>query len=266
LIDHRIERVDLVIREAKKVDGIRRALRPLEVKLTVVPDNTTCKKNPDAWFPEIVIRPASIMYCAMSMASNLKQSEVKEIFHPVGKDVRQWGNTAEAREVLPKAVEALNKLHNKYHHKQQPLILQPIWRTKGKKPLLDDNAFDIFVWSNYALLRVVLDLVMKSPNDVKISRYARTVLRLTRYLYEYGRAGVVHIKNIFDDMTYGNQSDKEFALNGAITGRYMNHPRMVTPILGKEVVRNIILHGGEEHLSPERRLDQTIYFAYTSRD
>jgi hypothetical protein len=260
LIDHRIERVDLVIREAKVVAGKRRALRPLEIKLTVIPDNTTCKNQPDAWFPEMVIRPASIMYCAMSMASNLEQSDLKAIFHSVGKDVRQWGNEAEARQVLPKAVQALNQLHRNFYDKQQPLILQPIWRTKGKKPLLDDHAFDIFVWSDYALLRVVLDLVIRSPSD--ITRFARTVLRLTRYLYEYGRAGVAHIDNIFSDMTYGHQSDKEFSINGTITQRYMSHPRMSMPILGKEVVRNIILYGGEEYLSPERRLDQTIYFAY----
>ncbi len=265
LIDHSIERVDLVIREAKEVNGKRRALRPLEVKLTVIPDNTTCDNAPDAWFPEMVIRPASMMYCAMSMASNLKQSDVKEIFHSVGKNVRQWGNIAEARDLLPRAVEALNQLHERFYQNQEPLILQPIWRTKGKKPLLDDNAFDIFVWSDYALLRVVLDLVMKhSKND--ITRFARTVLRVTRYLYEYGRAGVAHIDNIFADMTYGHQSDKEFSINGVITQRYMNHPRMVVPILEKEVVRNIILHGGEEYLSPERRLDQTIYFAYKAEE
>jgi hypothetical protein len=46
----------------------------------------------------------------------------------------------------------------------------------------------------------------------------------------------------------------------------MNHPRMGAPILGKEIVRNIILHGGEEYLSPERRLDQTIYFAYKAEE
>lgn len=44
--------------------------------------------------------------------------------------------------------------------------------------------------------------------------------------------------------------------------RYMNHPRMSEPILPKEIVRKIILNGGEESLSPERRLDQTISIAY----
>ena len=269
LIDHQIERVDLVIRKTKKGKGDKQivpgaAIRALEVKLTVIPDNTTCKNAPDAWFPEMVIRPATTMYCAMSMASRLSQDEVKAIFHPVGKAVMQWGNLTEAKALLPKAIEALNSLQQKFYDRQQSLILQPIWRTQGKKPLLDDNAFDIFVWSDYALARVFIDQAMKSPNDV--SRFGRSALRLTRYLYEYGRAGTAHINNIFADMTYEHQSDKEFSINGAITQRYMNHPRMGTPILGKEILRKIILHGGEEHLSPERRLDQTIYFAYKAEE
>jgi len=268
LTDHQIERVDLVIRKTKeetKKTGEKAvlpggALRALEVKLTVIPDNMTCQNAPNAWYPEMVIRPATIKYCAMSIASRLTKDEAKEIFDKVGKDVKQWDNLAEASALLPQAIEALNSLQEKFYDRQQPLILQPIWRTQGKKPLLDDNAFDIFVWSDYALARVVIDLVMKSPND--ISRFGRSALRLTRYLYEYGRAGVAHIDNIFASMTYMHQSDKEFSINGAITKRYMNHPRMGAPILGKEIVRNIILHGGEEQLSPERRLDQTIYFAY----
>jgi len=112
-------------------------------------------------------------------------------------------------------------------------------------------------------MRVVLDSVKNNPED--ISRFARSVLRITRYLYEYGRAGTAHMNNIFSDMTYGHQSDKEFAIGGAITRRYMHHPRMEKPVFGKEIIRNIILDGGENHLSPERRLDQTIYFAYKER-
>jgi len=269
LADHVIERVDLVIRETKELygkDGSKvlsagAAISPLEVKLTVVPDNTTCRNSPDAWYPEMVIRPATIMYCAMSMASQLDRDEVKEIFHAVGKDVKQWGNLTEAKALLPNAVQALNMLHEKFHQRQKPLILQPIWRTKGKQPLLDDNAFDIFVWSDYALTRVFIDLVMKAPNDV--TRFGRSALRLTRFLHEYGRAGSVHINNIFGEMTYEHQSDKEFSLNGKVMQQYMNHPRMGTPLLGKEVIKGIILDGGEKLLSPERRLDQTVYLAYS---
>ncbi len=266
-VDHTPERVDLVVRKANEVGDKVEAgdyLQALEVKLTVTPDSTTCKAAPDEWFPEIVIRPATTMYCAMSIASRVTQEEVKEIFDPVGRDVMQWGNLTESVQLLPKVIEALDTFQDKFKDRQNPLILQPIWRTQGKQPILDDNAFDIFVWSDYALLRVITDLVKRSPK--KMTRYARSALRMTRYLHEYGRSGVAHINNIYSGMTYNQQSDKEFALNGKITQLYMNHPRMAAPILGKEVVRKIILHGGEEHLSPERRLDQTIYFAYKAED
>jgi len=262
LVEHNLERVDLVIRTLKngKKDLAGDALRALEIKLTVIPDSTTCNNSPDNWFPEMVIRPATIMYCAMSMASGITQEQAKEIFNPVGKNVRQWGNGTEALQLLPKVLTALNQLQERFLTKQQPIILQPIWRTQGKRPVLDDSAFDIFVWSDHALVRVVLDIVENNPGE--LSRFARSILRIARYLYEYGRAGTAHMNNIFSDMTYGHQSDKEFSLGGTITQRYMNHSRMGKPVFRKEVIRDIILDGGEEHLSPERRLDQTIYFAY----
>lgn len=266
-VDHNLERVDLVVREANTVgDEITPGdyLQALEVKLTVIPDSTTCKDEPKKWFPEIVIRPATTMYCAMSIASRVTQEEVREIFEPVGRDVVQWGNPAEATQLLPKVIPALDTFQDKFKERQNPLILQPIWRTQGKQPILDNNAFDIFVWSDYALLRVITDLAKRNPNN--ITRYARCALRMTRYLHEYGRSGSAHINNIFSGMTYNQQSDKEFALNGKITQLYMNHERMAKPILGKEIVREIILDGGEEYLSPERRLDQTIYFAYKAED
>ena len=272
LVDHTLERVDLVIKKATEIEDKKlgklvmpgTCLQALEVKLTVIPDNTTCKNPPDKWFPEMVIRPATTMYCAMSIASRVTQDEAKKIFDSVGRDVMAWGNLTEATQLLPKVIEALDKFQDTFRDRQHPLILQPIWRTQGKKPLLDDNAFDIFVWSDYALMRVITDLVKRNPENV--SRYARSALRLTRYMFEYCRAGVAHINNIYASMTYNQQSDKEFALNGKITQQYMNHPRMQAPILGKEAVRHIILHGGEEHLSPERRLDQTIYFAYKAEE
>jgi len=73
LIEHNLERVDLVIRKLKdeKKGAAGDALRALEIKLTVIPDSTTCNNPPDEWFPEMVIRPATIMYCAMSMASGI---------------------------------------------------------------------------------------------------------------------------------------------------------------------------------------------------
>jgi HindVP restriction endonuclease len=266
-----LDRVDLVIREAIETahqDGtfsVKRGsfLRALEVKLTVVPDSTTFKSDPAHWAPEIVIRPATAMYCALSMASNAPREEINKIFLPIGSKVMDWGNLVEAKQILPRAIEAINEFQRAFCSRQQPLIMQPIWRTKGKQPIMDDNAFDVFVWSDFALARVFTDLASASDDIV---RYGRSVLRLAHYMYEYGRAGAGNISAIFSSMTYNQQSDKEFALNGTITRKYLRHTRMSAPLMSKDIVKNLILHGGEKNLSPERRFDQTIYFTYKFED
>ena len=54
-------------------------------------------------------------------------------------------------------------------------------------------------------------------------------------------------------------NDKAFASSGKITNRYMNSPRLLSPIIGKSEIKNIILGGGENMLSPERRFDAIIF-------
>ena len=41
----------------------------------------------------------------------------------------------------------------------------------------------------------------------------------------------------------------------------MPSPRRVKPILRPNVLKDIILDGGQKMLSPERRFDQTIYYS-----
>lgn len=261
-----IERVDLVVAEkeenkkGKVTDG--KHLRALEVKLTVVPDNSTCNLSDELWAPEIVIRPATTMYCALGTAVSCSahKEKIRNIFEPVCNSVKAWGNEAEAAALLPSLLDALDCFQKEFYHNQTPTIMQPIWKTQGKTPFLHDNAFDIFVWSDFALARLVIDLARKS-GDSKISRHARSALRLGRFLFEYSRAGKAHLHNIYSEMTYSYQSDKEFSVSGRITQKYMNHYRLSNPILSKDIVKDIILDGGEKNLSPERRFDQSVYFS-----
>lgn len=88
----------------------------------------------------------------------------------------------------------------------------------------------------------------------------RSTARLSRILYEISRGGKTNIENIYAQMTFGWQSDKEFALSGKITREYMNSTRRENPILPPSILKEIILNGGEKNLSPERRFDQTIYY------
>jgi len=268
LVEGGLERVDLVIRKAEKeVKGGKNVvvagegIRPLEVKLTVLPDSATYSKEQDLWGPEIVIRPATVKYCALSIAHSVGKKEIKDIFNDVGKDVVNWGSQAEALSILPDAIAAMGELHKKHHAHQKPLVMQPIWKTEGRAPILEaDNAFDVFFWSDFALSRVFTDQAAK--NDKVLSRFSRSVLRVARYFYEFGRAGSGNIDMYFASMTYGQQSDKEFSLSGSITNGYLRHPRLQAPKMPASVVKDLILDGGQKNLSPERRFDQTIYFTF----
>lgn len=61
-------------------------------------------------------------------------------------------------------------------------------------------------------------------------------------------------------MGMGTQTDKALALSGTTTHQYMHHERLTNPLLKKDVLKEIILNGGERLLSPERRFYATIYF------
>ena len=61
-------------------------------------------------------------------------------------------------------------------------------------------------------------------------------------------------------MAFGNQTDKELAVNGSKWRQYVTSDRIIHPILPKTIVNEIIEPGYIQRLSPERRFDQTLYF------
>jgi type II restriction enzyme len=60
-----LPRTDLVIQDSYT----GQCLRGLEVKLTALPDNTTCNLSDDKFGSEIVVRPDTIVYLAISIVS-----------------------------------------------------------------------------------------------------------------------------------------------------------------------------------------------------
>jgi hypothetical protein len=95
----------------------------------------------------------------------------------------------------------------------------------------------------------------------RISRQQRAAVRLARFLFEVSRAGKVYQEPIYDGMSLGNQTDKEFAISGNKTHSYMKCKRLTKPIIHKNQIKKIILGGGQKYLSPERRFDAIIYFS-----
>lgn len=250
-----IDGIDLVI---KDLNGT--FLAPLEVKLTVLPDSTTYQKSEERWGSEIVVRSATTSYCALGMYDAVRDEarEVREIFEEACASIQMWDNDFEMTHKIPSLCTCIDNFQHKYYKRQKPLLMQTLWKTQGKSPILADNAFDVIVWSDYAFSRLFID----SSYDIAItmSRPMRASARLARCLWELSKSGKIRVVDIYRQMAFGNQTDKEFSIPGSKWRQYVNTPRTVTPILSKEVISEIIEDGYIERLSPERRFDQTLYF------
>lgn len=245
--------IDLVVGSGDPIQQIR----PIEIKLTTLPDNTTEAGPEDKYGAELVIRSATTRYMALSMARavDAHRVRVREIFEPVFARVRSWDSKAEMLPIVSKAVTALELFLTEFKALQSPLLMQPIWKTVGKSPVLANNCLDIFVWSDFALTHLFLDSA-RNPRDAhSISRYARATLRLTRFLYERSKSDKVFQAPIYDGMTFDNQNDKEFAISGTRSLELMACARLAKPIINKDEIKHIILGGGENHLGPERRIE-----------
>lgn len=258
-----ITNMDLIV---KKKSGAY--LRPLEVKLTVIPDSTTKDHTPSEWSPELVIRPPTTIYCALGMIESCSQQldEVREIFEETCRKIGSWQNTYEICSKMDTFIHLINEFEKKFHEYQKPLLMQPIWKTEGQSPIISENAFDIFVWSNFAFTKLFLDNSSgESPPKTVVTRPMRSTARLTRCLYEVSKSKKVNIDDIYRQMAFNNQTDKEFSVNGLNTIKYMKCQRLEKPIISRDKLFEIILNGGEKELMPERRFDQSIYFTMANR-
>ena len=251
--------IDLVVGQSNPVSQIR----PIEVKLTTLPDNTTEGLSEDKYGTELVIRSATTRYMALSMAQSVdsQRARVREIFDPVFARVRNWDSKAEMLPITSKAVAALELFLTEFKDLQKPLLMQPIWKTIGKSPILAENCLDIFVWSDFALTHLFLDSARNPRDATVISRNARAALRLSRFLYERSKADKVFQAPIYDGMTFDFQNDKEFAISGSRSRELMSCTRLTKPAIMKSEIKNIILGDGHKHLSPERRFDAILYFS-----
>ena len=142
--------------------------------------------------------------------------------------------------------------------KQAPFMIQPIWKTEGKFLRLHKNCFDTFVWSNYAFTRLFIDNTKKHIMADNITRHMRTTVWLVKMLSDYATRGKIDFQWAIDHITFNTKNDKAFASGGQITYPYMKSEELNNPRIERDALKEIILGGGEKHLSPERRLDAAI--------
>ena len=138
--------------------------------------------------------------------------------------------------------------------------MQPIWKTQGKSPTLSENCLDVFVWSNFAFTQLFLDVARgELSSNNRITRQIRTIIWLFKMLFDFSVNGQFNHAKIIDELSYNTKNDKAFAVSGMVTHPYMTCAELTNPRITKEEIKSIILGGGQNLLSPERRFDAIIY-------
>ena len=64
---------------------------------------------------------------------------------------------------------------------------------------------------------------------------------------------------MIDKLSFNTKNDKAFASAGNVTNRYMQCDRLKQPIIKRDEIKNIVLGGGQNMLSPERRFDAILF-------
>lgn len=246
-----LPRVDLVIKDTKG-----NFHSGLEIKLTAIPDNSTCDLNENKYSPEIVVRPDTIVYLACSLADTLGKQITQYFKKNKIVDVKNWSNPDEVKKHVPRILNTIEEICLLDPDSQKVILLQPIWKTKGKSSQLAKNCLDVFFWSDAALGSFIRQIGSNDPN--KINRQTRSSVWLYKMLIDIYAHGKFDQKKIIDSMSFNTKNDKAFAASGKVTHKYMKSKRLTNPIIKKTEIKRIILNGGENQLSPERRFDAVI--------
>ena len=251
-----LPRIDLVTQ--KRGDGA--VLKGMEIKLTALPDNSTCELADNQFGSEIVTRPPTIIYLACSIASLYQNSylSLRKYFDAKFDKLRDWANPEIVLPHITDMIDTLDRIFLDNNAKQEPIIIQPVWKTEGKSSRLSENCLDVFVWSNFAFVELIAK-EMRNQQLVRISRQARTIVWLFKMLYDFSKTGQFYPKQIIDDYSYNTLNDKAFAVSGIVTHSFMKSPELTNPRIKSKEIKNIILGGGQNLLSPERRFDAIIF-------
>lgn len=249
-----LPRADLVIRD---LSGPGRDLCALEAKLTALPDDATHNLSPIEYGCELVIRPDQIVYLAASLA-NGNPSVRTEAARLNGITVKDWTNLAEVSTHINEISSELSRILLIHAKEQSSFLLQAIWKTEGKSAVLADDCLDIFIWSDLAFAKFILQRASSRTLGNGIGRPTRTMVWLYKMLHEIGLTGKTNADQIIDSMSFDTRNDKAFSVTGRVTSPVMRCQSLLKPRIGRNSIDQIILGGGQILLSPERRFDAVV--------
>ncbi len=247
-----LPRTDVVIQK----ESTGECLSGLEVKLTALPDNTTCDMDDKAYGSEIVVRPDTIVYLACSLIISIGE----ELVHHIKRfEINDWSNQKEVLPNITQIISSIQQVSIAAEENQKAFLLQPVWKTIGKSPVLADNCLDIFVWSNAGFSYFISKISNSNANANSVTRQTRTSIWLYKMLIDYLDNGSFSHEHIIDNLSYNTKNDKAFSSAGNVTNHYMSTERLEKPVIPKSEIKNIILGGGQNLLSPERRFDAIVF-------
>lgn len=219
------EKIDLVMLDTSVSDA---PLIGLEIKLTALPDNTTKNFSEDKYSCEIVVRPPTINFIACSICNSFRSAEEKEGLRAMLNTVPRINHWEEPEEVLPHYGKILESVLN---------------------------------ISSYLCDLAVIQMCNRkdSISSKRITRPMRTIIWIYLMLLEYsGVYGQFDYRRIVRLHSYNIANDKAYALSGTQTYNFLKSKELEHPRISKYEIKNIILGGGQNLLSPERRFDAVI--------
>ncbi|MCL1998100.1 MAG: HindVP family restriction endonuclease [Turicibacter sp.] len=236
-----------------------KCLSSCEIKLTALPDNSTCMLDETKYGVEIVVRPDTITYLACSFIDLYKgdKTALKQFTADITAKITNWTQPENVLPYINDICSAIYKIVADKNERQSPIILNPVWKTLGKSANLAENCLDVFAWSNFGILNLFMPSQTAKINE--ISRHTRAAIWLFKMLADFSDNGKFNAKKIIDELSYNTKNDKAFATNGVKTNATMACNELTNPRIKKGEIKNIILGGGQNLLSPERRFDAVIY-------
>ncbi len=252
------EKIDLVMLDTSTPSNS--ALIGLEIKLTALPDSTTKHLSEEKYSCELVVRPPKINFIACSICNCFNTNDEKEILREMLSIVPKINHWEEPDEVLPHyqlILKSILNISTYLQRNQTPLIIQPVWKTQGGKSILSEDCLDVFVWSNLAVIQMCNR--KDSYNSKRITRPMRAIIWIYLMLLDYVSVyGQFDYRRIVRLHSYNIANDKAYALSGIQTYEFLNCAELSHPRISKNEIKNIILGGGQNLLSPERRFDAVI--------
>jgi hypothetical protein len=247
-----LPRIDLVVMDNS--DSENPWLQALEIKLTALPDNSTCNLSEDQYGCELVVRPNTIIHLTLEIVRQYAehQDELSDSLRPIFQNNFDWESEDSLLDKMPYIIQTIRALLLAKIEDQIPFVIQPIWKTIGKSSRLHENCLDVFVWSSFSFAKLLLDTVEQGRLRA-FSRAKRAVLWMVKMLSDFAIDGKIDPQTV--SVGFTRQTDKAFALSGRKTHPYMSCAELSRPRIKKTEIKNIILGQGEKLLSPERRFD-----------